>query len=767
MTPIEKILPLLKGVKGGSDKQWQACCPAHEDGTQSLGVAVGSDGRVLVKCYAGCDFASVARSLNLKPNDFFPDGRARSEDGITVRRMAFLKRLPFDFLRDVVGLRDAGSVNEFIVGIPYKDEKGELLFERTRLSARAKDGTRQPKGVRLKPYGLWRLKGDGNRLIIVEGESDCWALWYHGYAAIGVPGADAVQCLNEGMVKGFKEVYVWREPDKGGDTFYAKVARKLPGVKVISRDGVKDPSDLHCRFADGFKEEFEKCIASAVAPDLSKHPGGNVILPDGMPAFNSSQPTFPMSDLGNAQRFAWQHGQDVKFVWHGDIGGEWRVWNGRRWENNVAKVEKMAKETVRSIYLEAKNQADSMLQTAMCQHALKSENWNRFAAMMRKARSEDEIVSDPWKWDRDTMTLNVSNGTIDLTTGKFTEHRRELFGTQIAPVNFDPKAKCPVWLEFLNRVFSPEPENPDAMGDGDFTDFMQRLLGYCITGEIRNHVLPIFWGDGANGKSTLINVMCDLLGNGYSAHAPQGMLLKRQSEQHATELTVLQSARFVVASETKMSGRLAEDLVKKLTSGEPITARKMRMDYYQFQPTHKMVICTNHQPRVGGTDGGIWRRIRLVPFLARFWDPDTQFGPDHLRQDKLLDKKLKKEMSGILNWLVAGAVKWNASGLPIPKIVRDQTEAYKNEEDTFGQFLSQTCRKSNSAPNITLKAFSDIYRQWCEAERVYPMNNRGIAAELRNRGYVVREGNARAVTCYGIEILNNSNQERSISDFDD
>lgn len=782
MRPIELILPKLKGVMpGGSDRQWTACCPAHEDSKQSLGVALGNDDRVLVKCYRGCSFKDIAVAIDLKPQDFFPAGREKKDDGVTVARLAFDKRLPDAWLRNAVGLRDLGSVGDRHVAIPYRDRDGTPMFDRLRLATRAKDGTRQPKGTRLKPYGLWRLdesaKTSSGKLVIVEGETDCWALWHHGYAAIGIPGADAMACVTADLVTGFNAVYVWRESDKAGASFSMKAAERLSGIPgvtvfVASIDGVKDPCELHQRYADGFKEPFEAALSAATPPEHSTAPasarGRPVILP---PAITTGdvQPSFPLTDYGNAERFAWQHGRDIRFVWHGDKSGEWFAWDGRRWSRNcMPKVSQFAMATVRTIYTEAERDPDAVKRQAIGVHAVKSESWAASQSLIKHAAALKSVAAAIENFDCEPMYFTVQNGTIDLSTGQLHPHKTEHFGTHLAPVTFDGASRCPIWEHFLKVVFSSIPDEPGAEPDHDLIAFMQRLLGYCLTGDVSEHMLAIFWGGGANGKSTLLNVMSDIMGMGYSAKAPQGLLIKKHNEQHPTELTVLQGARFVYASETSRGARLSEELVKDLTSGEKITARRMRMDFYSFDPTHKLILCTNHMPRIGETDDGIWRRVRLVPFNAKFWNPDADdVGPDHLKQDKFLPDKLRREYSGILNWLIEGALQWKRYGLAVPKSVKDQTEAYRAEEDTFGQFVGESCLKTNATPPLLLKTLCDKYRAWCESQNMTPMNNRNVASELRRRGYKVAAGTGNFVYCHGITIRHGSETTSNLHDYGD
>lgn len=783
--PIERILPLLSGVIGSSGdrkNQYVACCPAHQDAKQSLAVAETSDGKVVVKCYAGCGFNEIAAALNLKPADFFPGGTERRSSGVTVSGLAFDKRLPTEWLKSFCGLSDTGGPGNRHVLIPYRGRDGSHLFDRLRTAAKAKDGSRWVTGTNPTAYGLWLLDQwkEAGRLIVVEGESDCWAGWLNGYPFLGVPGASAGKVLDADMFAGFREVFVWQETDKAGAEFVADVVERLAGiagltVKVISRDGIKDPCELHQRYADGFREEFEAILAAAKAYDPATRPAPasrkTIILPpertDG-----DEMPQFPLTEYGNAERLAWQHGRDIRYVWHGDTSGEWFSWDGRRWARNSRPiVSQCGMRTVRKIYAEAEKEKDAIKRQAIANHAVKSESWSSSNAMLKHAATLQNLASHIEAFDAQPFRLNVMNGTVDLLTGKLADHRREDFSTHIAPVTFDADAKCPNWERFLNVVFSTSPEDPAAAPDHELIAFIRRLLGYCLTGDVSEHILPIFWGGGANGKSTLLNVMAGILGDGYAAKAPQGMLMKKHGDQHPTELTVLQGARFVYASETARSGRLSEELVKDLTSGEKITARRMRMDFFSFSPSHKLIMCTNHQPRIGDADDGIWRRVRMVPFRARFWNPDSEIGPEHLKQNKQLGDALTSERSGILNWLIEGVLDWRKNGMAIPESVTAETESYRHDEDTFGQFMSEAISKTNEAcMKVLLSDFCKNYRDWCDTQNTQPMSNRSVSSELRRRGFIVKNGSGNKVTVFSIRMKNANDISQTtgkLSDYDD
>lgn len=509
-------------------------------------------------------------------------------------------------------------------------------------------------------------------------------------------------------------------------------------------------------------DEFRKVIEAAKKPTRPPKPKTmkEIIAASPMTEAPADQPFYNLTDTGNAERFMFQHRQEVRYVWYGEEFGKWITWDGTRWiKGYLPMVHSKAIQTIRSINSEAARDPDVTRKTAISRHAIASESTGSISSMLKSASTMPGMAESLETLDRHPFLLNVANGTIDLETGKFGPHCREHLITKIAPTHFDPAAKCPLWMKFLKL----------ALVDDDLIDFMQRLLGYCLTGDVGEHVLPIFLGGGSNGKSTIINMMQDLLGQGYAAKAPNSLLVMKRTEQHPTEITVLDGARFAYASETENSDKLSEALIKDLTGGELITARQMKKDYYSFVPTHKLILSTNHQPRVRGNDDGIWRRLKLVPFNTKFWDPSkpNESGPDELRKDPDFGKKLKLELPGILNWLIEGARIWRREGLSTPKLVNDETDNYRQSEDTFGQFMTECVSVSNANQNITLKEFCEHYKKWSDSEGSFPMSNRNVAAELRRRGVRVDKGTENKTYCFNVRVKQLVQRSSDIQDYGD
>jgi putative DNA primase/helicase len=440
---------------------------------------------------------------------------------------------------------------------------------------------------------------------------------------------------------------------------------------------------------------------------------------------------FRRTDLGNSERFISRHGEDVLY-WY--AWGKWLIWTGARWERDEGgKVHRLGKATVRSMYQEAAEAEDEKERKALADHAKRSEAEARIKAMLELAKSEEPVSSE--ELDARPWFLNVQNGTIDLRTGELRPHRQEDLITKIAPVAYDPDARAPAWSAFLERVLPGE----------DLRAFVQRAVGYSATGDTSEQCMFINHGTGANGKSTFQEAISAALGE-YAMRAPTEMLLAKRAGGIPNDVARLKGARFVAASETEEGRRLAESLIKDLTGQDTITARFMRAEWFDFQPTHKLWLSTNHKPEIRGTDTAIWRRIRLVPWTVTI--PPAE-------QDKRLAATLRHELPGILAWIVRGCLEWQREGLWPPDEVKRATGRYRAEMDVLAAFIDEECIVGEYA-GATAKALYSAYKDWCEENGERPESQRRFGGRLKERGFEsgrmttgARKG---AVEWYGIGL---------------
>jgi putative DNA primase/helicase len=333
--------------------------------------------------------------------------------------------------------------------------------------------------------------------------------------------------------------------------------------------------------------------------------------------------------------------------------------------------------------------------------------------MISLAKSRPGIPIVPDELDADPWALNTASGTIDLRSGKLREHRRDDLITKMAPPEYDPVADAPIFERFLERVLPLE----------SVRQFLQRAVGYAAVGVVREEVLPILHGSGANGKTTLTGVLMEALGDYAMQAAPDLLMLKRGT--HPTELSDLFGARFVVSTETEDGRRLAESVVKNLTGRERIKARRMREDFWEFDPTHTVFLSTNHRPEVKGTDHAIWRRPKLIPFTVTI--------PDH-EQDKSLPEKLRGELPGVLAWIVRGALQYQTGGLGVPEQVEHATNVYRSEMDTLAAFFEDRCVIDPKA-TVPATPLYRSYQRWCDDSGEASESQKRFSSRLLERGF--------------------------------
>lgn len=425
-----------------------------------------------------------------------------------------------------------------------------------------------------------------------------------------------------------------------------------------------------------------------------------------------------LTDLGNAERLIAHHGDNIRFNCD---AGRWIVWDGHRWlDDRTGQVERFAKQTIRAEYGTLGAIQDSATRDALYKHLKSSESKNRIEAMLRLAQTEMNIPITSDDLDTDPWLFNCANGVIDLRTGKMRAHNPTDMLTKMAAIEYDSRAKCPHWEQFLSDIFQQNKE---------IIDFVRRAMGYSLTADTKEQVFFLLFGSGSNGKSTFINVMRDIMGD-YGMQVDTSTILERNSGGIPNDIARLRGARMTSAIETKATAKMAEDLVKQITGNDKLVARFLRQEFFEFEPVFKLWLACNHKPRIDGQEHGIWRRIRLIPFNVRFQDSDSPEGP---YKDKTLPAKLRAEYPGILAWAVRGCLEWQAEGLGHPAAIRSATDDYRHEMDILGGFLAECCV---CAPQATTSAkdLYNAYLTWCEENKERPLSQRNFGIKLGERG---------------------------------
>src|SRR5262249_8363987 len=314
-------------------------------------------------------------------------------------------------------------------------------------------------------------------------------------------------------------------------------------------------------------------------------------------------------------------------------------------------------------------------------------------ATVSLARADRAHAATTDIWDADPWTLNTPGGTLDLRTGKLRPHERSDYCTKMTAAT--PRGTCATWLAFLQQIMN---------GDGELVSYWQRVCGYALTGLTLEQVLFFLYGAGGNGKTVTTNTIGAVLGD-YCVIAPTDMLMATRTEQHPTDIASLRGARLAIATETEQGRKWAEAKVKKLTGGDKLTARFMRQDFFEFVPTHKLLVSGNNKPGLRSVDEAIRRRLHLIPFNVTI--PPSE-------RDTKLSEKLFTERDGILRWMVEGCLSWQRFGLQPPAAVRAATESYFESADAVGRWLEECVELDPQCRTTTTKVLFKSWSGWCE-----------------------------------------------------
>lgn len=655
------------------------------------------------------------------------------------------------------GLNTQKGANDRIVETyAYDDESGTLLYEVCRTD-RKDFPQRRPDPNRPDEW-IWGL-GDTRRVLyrlpdlsqakvvwVPEGEKDVnnlSPLDLFGTTSPGGagkwPGLAKKYRIHEPL-KG-KTVYILPDNDKPGREHAEDIARSLVGiassVKILNLPGLPEKGDVS-DFIEmhGPAEAKRLLLELAEAAESYKEPKGQETSPNCTPN---------LTDMGNAQRLANLYRKDIKFC--PQLG--WLIYDGRRWAvDDLAKLQGLAKETVREMYKEAARHPDEDTRKALASFALKCESAARIAAMTQLLPSEPGISVPHDSFDRDPMLFNTLNGTIDLRTGLLRSHSPDDLITKLAPVIYDPEAKCDRFEQFLLEIMN---------NDQELVAYLKRALGYGMTGETREQVWFFWWGKGENGKGTLMAVVVHVIGD-YAVNTPAETFLETANSGIRNDLARLRGARIVTASEPK-SKKFDPAVLKGFTGQDPITARFLHQEHFEFLPEGKLIFQANHRPTVRDTSHAFWRRVQLIPFNRIFTGKD---------KDDKLRERLLEEAPGILNWMVQGCLQWQKEGLNPPEVVQLAVNDYRSETDVLADFLEAHCI-TEYGQSVTVADLFERYQTYCDEKKIH----KGLSAQrfnedLLGRPGIVREriGTTRVRTWLGIGLRSTADRSpvRSCSD---
>lgn len=448
---------------------------------------------------------------------------------------------------------------------------------------------------------------------------------------------------------------------------------------------------------------------------------------------------YNLSDMGNAARMVAQHGLALRHV--GDMG--WLYWCGTHWEaDRLKRVQEAAKQTV----AEFRRQANRMLSRAsgkeekeaarvVVAFACQSENANRINNMIALASSDPVVARRTDDLDSHPYLLNVANGTVDLRSGLLRPHDRDDMLTICAPASLRPWVELPTQSILAAFMQSVQPEQ-------DTQEFIWRCIGMSLIGEQRDHVILFAYGEGGNGKGTLFRAARAALGK-YFCTIPSDMLVEKQNKAHAAQTAQLMGKRLVVADELPTGRSFDAAEVKRLSGGDDIAAQFMRQNWFNFRPSHTLWLQGNDKPHTAAGDYGMWRRMKLIPFLTKV-----------LAVDNDLDRKLDAERDIVLRMAVDGAVAYLRDGLGSCDEVDSATAAYKNDEDSIGQFLAECCDGGDHETTRCSKAsLRTAIEMWWKGEgKVRAPSNQTLKADLAKRGIIEGRAHKQSPHWAGIKL---------------
>jgi putative DNA primase/helicase len=434
------------------------------------------------------------------------------------------------------------------------------------------------------------------------------------------------------------------------------------------------------------------------------------------------------TDLGNAGRLIRGFGPDLRYC---TALKSWMYWEGGVWTaDTTQRIYEYARRTIEGIWEDARDMRfDKEHRQALAKWAASSERRGSIESMIALAQHESGVPISTADLDTNDWIFVVPNGTLDLADEAWRSgcgplplrpHERRHLSTQSSPVEYDPHAGCPRWLEFLDVVLG------DQQGSArpDLVRFVQKAVGYTLTGSCREHCLFILHGTGRNGKSTFLETLRAVIGT-YSRSSQFTTFLEQpHNAGPRNDLARLRGARFVTAIETDHSKKLAESVIKQITSDDTITARFLYKEPFEFRPKLKLWLAANHLPQIVGVDEGIWRRIRTVPFDVRI--PDDQV-------DRSLSAKLRAEYPGILKWALEGCRMWlRDGGLEPPASVVEAIQDYKRWMDRIGEFLETECL-IGAEHSCSSRALYRRYHEYCEESKCRPLSKNVFSMRLLER----------------------------------
>lgn len=618
-------------------------------------------------------------------------GRARE---MPVRR-SDKKAVPVDELGPATAKWDYLDAQGHLIAVVYRyDPPGQKKQFRPWDAKRRKMSPPDPRPLYNQP-GM----SSAAQVVLVEGEKCAQALIDAGVnATTAMHGANAPVDKTDWSPLSGKAVLIWPDRDKPGWEYATQAAQAILSAGAKSCHILYPPEEAAEGWdvADAIAEGFDVATFLTHGPRLQMHD----VADDVDPVVSSDESVWGTEDA-LALSFTRRYHRDWRYVagW-----GKWLVWDGQRWRTEDTLA---ATDLIRSVCRQTAVRADNP------KVAAKLASAGTVGGVERLARADRRHAATTDEWDADPWLLNTPGGVVDLKTGRMRPHERADRMTKITTAT--PSGDCPTWRQFIDEVTG---------ADKELQSYLQRMVGYALTGSTQEHALFFLYGTGANGKSVFVNTLATILGD-YATNAPMDTFMETRTDRHPTDMAGLRGARFVAAIETEQGKRWAESKLKNLTGGDKISARFMRQDFFEFFPQFKLFVAGNHKPAIRNIDEAMKRRLHLIPFTITV-------PPD--RRDKNLQQKLLAERDGILAWAVQGCLDWQRHGrLSPPQRVVEATEEYFEAEDALGRWLDERCVREANAKSLTAELFND-WKQWAEAAGEFVGAQRRFSDLLITRG---------------------------------
>lgn len=710
------VLPKLSNVTPSSNG-YRACCPAHNDENPSLSIKNVSD-KLVLYCHKGCSFEEIIRALDL----YTPKQKIK---GFSINSPNQRKK--------VVAVYD------------YTDENGKLLYQVVRFEDK-QFGIRRPNG-----QGGWTWNANGiNKtlyclpdiqkakeskeiVIFCEGEKDVMNLKAKlNFTATTSPlGANSWKDEYADSLVGL-DVVILPDNDEAGRKHAERAANSLfnkaQSVKVVNLPNLEEKEDVSDWIdKGGNREELLEMISNTDEWDLQNTElittnnhflEENVI--DGICADYLT--TAPLSDAGNAECFELEFGNKFKF---NTTNKTWYRWDGIIWkEDKISIIESAILKTIRNRQIATIDSPDNKPfseKAKVLNYLVKCEDTRNRKNMKEAIEMLPHFITTIDQYDKDLFLVATENGTLDLRNASFRDSKQDDYLTLQFGTEYNADADCPRWKQFLREIFS---------NDEEMIDFIQRMVGYCLTGDISEQVMFILYGFGKNGKSVFLSTLGELLGD-YAGTASFRTFDADKQSENSNDLAMLKGKRFVSMIESAADKRLNEPLIKQVTGGDKVTCRFLRKEFFSYTPQFKLFLATNHKPVITQSDFGIWRRIVLIPFLENFEG----------KEESRLDEKLLSELPGILNWAIEGLKKWHQQGLKNrPQAVIEATDKYKKDSDTVGQWFEWNMVQHPNGEIKSSEAYND-YLEWAKENGFYPLGNKTFKSSLEERGFYIKRKN--------------------------